>query len=192
MNNGWSVVQSNLTGDFGSNYGLRMEIASTAYLMLKAPHAVYPSWSNGSEAPPMEGQTLQLGSNESYIYTFSSKPLLRKLGFWSLTAYDSDGFLIENSRNVSSLGDRSSIVYPSGSAIYGPNSRVEDDGPFKILIQAADVEPPTNWTANWLPGPYGGGNFTVLLRWFNAMDGLLNGTYQYPKVTKQAALTLEP
>lgn len=191
MNNGWSVVQSNLTGDFGTDYPLRVEIASTGYLMLKAPNAVYPTWSNGSKTRPMEGQTLQLGSNESYIYKFSSKPLLHKLGFWSLTAYNSDGFLIENLRNVSSLGDRSNITYPSGSAIYGSGSRAEDNGPFEILIQPADIAPPSNWTANWLPGPPGGGNLTVLLRWYEAMDGLLNGTYQYPKVTKQAAVTLE-
>jgi hypothetical protein len=187
-NNGWSVVQSNLTGKFGTDYGLRMEISETGYLMLQAPYAVYPSWSNGTVARPMEGELLELGADESYIYTFSGKPPLRELGFWSLTAYDSDGFLIPNPRNVSSLGDRSNITYTSGGAVYGADSDVEQDGAFQLLIQAADVSPPANWTGNWLPGPSGGGNMTSLLRFFNAADELLNGTYQYPVVTKQHAL----
>ncbi|KAM0721792.1 hypothetical protein Q7P37_002717 [Cladosporium fusiforme] len=188
LNNGWSVVQSELTGTFGLNHGLRMEISSTGYLMLQAPYAVYPSWTNGSLARPMQGQTLKLGADESYIYTFSGKPALHRLGFWSLTAYDSDGYLIENSRNVFSLGDRSNLRYPSGLPIYGPGSDAEQDGLFQVLIQAADVTPPSNWTDNWLPGPSGGGNLTTLLRWYNAGEAVMDGTYKYPVITKQQAI----
>jgi hypothetical protein len=72
--------------------------------------------------------------------------------------------------------------------VYGSDSDVEQDGAFQLLIQAADVSPPANWTSNWLPGPSGGGNMTSLLRFFNAADELLSGTYQYPVVTKQHAL----
>lgn len=187
INNGWSVVRSDLAGDFGTNYGLRTEIAGAGYLMLKAPDAVYPSWTNTSVSQPMEGELLRLGANESYVYTFSGKPLLRTLGFWSLTAYDGDGFLIDNLLNVSSLGDRSDITYPSGDAVYGPGSSIERDGAFQLLIQPADIAPPSNWTNNWLPGPSGGGNVTALLRWYSAADRLLNGTYRYPLVTKQQA-----
>jgi hypothetical protein len=184
INNGWSVVRSDLAGNLGTDYGLRMEIAETGYLMLTAPEAVYPSWSNGTATRPLEGELLQLGANESYLYTFSDKPPLQSLGFWSLTVYDSDGFLIPNPRHVSSLGDRSNITYSSGEAIYGPGSDVEQDGEFQLLIQPADVSPPANWTGNWLPGPSGGGNMTSLLRFFDAADNLLNGTYSYPVVTK--------
>ena len=188
INNGWSVVQSNLTGKFGTDYGLRMEISETGYLMLEAPDAVYPSWSNGTATRPMEGELLTLGADESYIYTFSSKPPLHGLGFWGLTAYDSDGFLISNPLNVSSLGDRSNITYASGVAVYGTDRDAEQDEAFQLLIQPADVSPQANWTDNWLPGPSGGGNMTSLLRFFDAADQLLNGTYQYPVVTKQQAL----
>jgi hypothetical protein len=188
INNGWSVVRSDLAGNFGTDYGLRMEIAETGYLMLTAPEAVYPSWSNGTATRPLEGELLQLGANESYIYTFSGKPPLQRLGFWSLTVYDSDGFLIPNPRDVSSLGDRSNITYASGGAVYGPGSDAVQDGEFQFLIQPADISPPVNWTGNWLPGPSGGGNMTSLLRFFDAADSLLDGTYRYPVVTKQQAL----
>lgn len=191
LNNGWSVVQSNLTGDFGIHHGLRMEISSTGYLMLKAPYAIYPSWTNGSMSRPMQGQSLELGADESYIYTFSGKPKLRELGFWSLTAYDADGFLIDNVRNVFSLGDRSNIKYRSGRPIYGSGSDPEQDEPFQLLIQPADVIPPASWIDNWLPGPSRGGSLTALLRWYNADDALVDGSYQYPVVTKQKAFRPE-
>jgi hypothetical protein len=186
-NNGWSVLQSDLAGNFGTDYGLRMAISETGYLMLQSPDAVYPSWSNGTTTRPLEGEILTLGADESYIYTFSSKPPLRRLGFWSLTVYDGSGYLIPNPRNVSSLGDRSNITYASGEAVYGPDSDAEQDGEFQLLIQPADISPPANWTGNWLPGPSGGGNMTSLLRFYDAVDDLLDGTYRYPVVTKQQA-----
>lgn len=187
LNNGWSAVKANLTGVFGPDHGLRMEIASTGYLMLRAPYALYPSWTNGTAARPMEGLRLELGPNECYIYTFSGKPKLHGLGFWSLTAYDADGYLVDNSRNVYSLGDRSDIRYSSGEPVYGSESNAEQDAPFQLLIQPADVTPPSNWTDNWLPGPKGGGKITALLRWYNADESLMDGSYQYPVVTKQGA-----
>ena len=187
LNNGWTTLQTNKTGDFGTNYGIRAAIASSSYLMLKAPNAVYPSWSNSSsEQTALTGApNLNLGPDESYIYTFSGKPPLKPAGFWSLTAYGADNYFIDTPQNVYALGDRSNLTYPSGSRVYG-NDRTED-GAFQVLIQPADVAPPANWTSNWLPGPPGGGKLSALLRWYGAEEALLDGSYRYPVVTKQAA-----
>jgi Protein of unknown function (DUF1214) len=57
------------------------------------------------------------------------------------------------------LHEQSNITYPDGSLVYGGGSTT--DGPFEILLQAADVAPPANWSSNWLPAPAGGGNFSV-------------------------------
>lgn len=187
LNNGWSMIAQNETGDFGSNYGLRVAIASSGYLMLKAPNAVYPSWSNSSGGA-LGSTLLSLGSDEALLYTFSGKPPLKETGFWSLTAYDADGYLIDNERNVYALGDRSNITYADGVRVYGANASTQDDE-FQLLVQPADVTPPVNWTSNWLPGPAGGGSITVLLRCYGAEDTLLNGSYAYPLVTRQAAIT---
>ncbi|TLD09748.1 hypothetical protein E2P81_ATG10346 [Venturia nashicola] len=190
QNNGWSVIQPNLAGKFGDNYGLRAQISMTGYLMLQASAALYPSWSRSSNStgPPLQGEILELGARESYIYTFSSKPPLDKLGFWSLTVYDADGYLIDNPRNVSSIGDRSDITYSSGTLVYGPTSSAELDGQFQLLVQPADVTPPANWTSNWLPAPSGGGRFTALLRFYNATDELQDGRWQFPVVSKQQCM----
>jgi hypothetical protein len=191
LNNGWTMLQDNKTGDFGTNYGIRAAIASSGYLMLKAPNAVYPSWSNASDEQSAIGgaANLNLGADESYLYTFSTKPPLHLAGFWSLTAYGADDFFIDNPQSVYALGDRSNITFPSGMRVYGgaAGNNNTQDGMFQILVQPADVMPPANWTSNWLPGSSGGGNMSVLLRWYGAEESLLDGSYQYPIVTKQAA-----
>ena len=188
LNNGWTMVKQNQTGDFGANYGLRSAIASSGYLMLKAPNAIYPSWSNASASSPVGAATLNLGAGESLLYTFSSKPPLQQPGFWSLTAY-ADNYLIPNAMNVYALGDRSKLTYAHGGRVYGIKASTQDET-FQILVQPADVAPPANWTSNWLPGPAGGGDISVLLRWYLAGESLLDGSYVYPVVTKQAAITV--
>lgn len=187
LGNGWKVLNPSETGDYGTKYDVRTAVAVSAYELLKSPKAIYPSWSDGSTRGSLVGSGgLDVGANESYLYTFSRPPPLGRLGFWSLTAYHNE-YLIPNDRGVYSIGDRSGITYPGGQPLYGENS-TSDSGEFQILIQPADVIPPANWTSNWLPAPSGGGSMSALLRFYEARDDLLNGTYVYPKVTKQAAI----
>jgi hypothetical protein len=203
LNNGWSILQSNKTGDFSTEYGVRTAIAASGYLMLKAPNAVYPSWSNStSERSALSGTAnLHLGPDESILYTFSRRPPLHAAGFWSLTAYGADDYFIDSPSGVYALGDRSNLTYPSGAPVYNrgtidrnatsdqTNATAQPDGPFQILLQAADMPPPANWTNNWLPGPVGGGELSALLRWYGAEEELLDGRgYDYPVVTRQGAV----
>lgn len=99
-------------------------------------------------------------------------------------------YLIPNDLHRYNIGDRDNITYPDGKLVYGPDTSSED-GMFQILVQAADVPPPKNWTGNWLPGPSGGGNVTVTMRFYEAREEVLNGTYIYPVVTRRAAITAE-
>ena len=196
LNHGWSMLATEYTGDFGTNYAIRAVIAKTGYLMLKAPNAIYPPWKNETEASSgqgLSGATQTLGSDEALLYDFvGGRPPLRGSGFWSLTAYGADNFLIDNSLGVYALGDRSNLTYPNGSKVYDKASNAgssQHNGSFQILVQAANMPPPTNWTSNWLPGPARGGDLQVLLRFYEAGDKLLDGTYQYPVVSRIAAIT---
>lgn len=187
LDNGWSMLNASNTGDYGTKYDVRADVAASGYEMIKAPKAIYPSWSNDSSSHSILGSgELNVGANESYIYTFSGKPPLGRLGFWSVTAYHDD-YLIPNDQDIYTLGDRSNITYPHGQLVYGGNS-TSDSTEFQILIQPADLAPPSNWTSNWLPAPSGGGVISALLRFYEAEDDLLNGKYVYPMVTKQAAI----
>ncbi|KAK3722119.1 hypothetical protein LTR37_002552 [Vermiconidia calcicola] len=185
LNNGWSVLSPELIGVYGTNYALRTIIAISGYLALRNPYAVYPTYSNDSEADA--NAFLTIGADEAVFITFSGKPPLQEAGFWSLTAYGDDYFLIPNDEDVYALGDRSNITYANGQRVYGFNND-DRDGVFQILIQPADVAPPANWTNNWLPAPSGGGEVIAQLRFFAGEDPLINGDYVYPVLEKMAAL----
>ena len=69
--------------------------------------------------------------------------------FWSLTLYNSKGFMVENAMSRYSIGDRSQGL------IYGP------DGSLTLYIQS--VSPGENLEANWLPAPADAFNLTLRL-----------------------------
>ncbi|KAK5741165.1 hypothetical protein LTR17_004105 [Elasticomyces elasticus] len=91
---------------------------------------------------------LLIGANESLLYTFSGKPPLAATGFWSLTAYNADNYLVANDLDVYALGDRSNLTYYNGDRVYGSNASSVGNGVYQILLQPADATPPKNWTSN--------------------------------------------
>jgi hypothetical protein len=88
---------------------------------------------------------MSLTTSEAYLFTFAGKPPLRSTGFWSLTMYNSDGFLVQNPLDIYSVSDRTNITYPNGIPVYGIGGGPEDQ-PFQIIVQSAAVSPPANWT----------------------------------------------
>ncbi|KAJ5720199.1 DUF1254-domain-containing protein [Penicillium malachiteum] len=178
LGNNWTALQSSVQGDFGTNYLLREYVATTGYLMLKQSEALYPRYSTGD---------LSLSANEAYVFTFESKPPLIDKGFWSLTAYNAEHFLISNDEDVYSRGSNSNITYSDGTLIYGDNDHTERT--FQLLIQPDSVKPPSNWTSNWIPAPADGGDISLILRVYGPADGVTNGTWKAPLVTKQNAIT---
>ncbi|OGM40828.1 hypothetical protein ABOM_010559 [Aspergillus bombycis] len=181
LENKWQSVSDTAQGDYNTNYEMRAFVTGWAYLIVDATVALYPMYD------PTAGSSVhELGANQAYVFTFNRKPPLAKNGFWSLTLYNADTFLIENPLDQYSLGDRSNLTYSDGIPVYGGDDR---DEPFQILIQPADVEPPSNWTSNWLPGPPGGGQIDINLRFYGPDDGLQDGSWEYPVVKKQQAVS---
>ncbi|KAK6835471.1 hypothetical protein RU639_001731 [Aspergillus parasiticus] len=181
FDNDWQSVSDTAQGDFNTNYEMRAFVTNWAYLIVDNIVALYPMYE-----PTASSSVHDLGANEAYLFTFNRKPALAKNGFWSLTLYNADKFLIKNSLNRSSLGDRSNLTYADGMPVYGDDDR---DEPFQLLIQPADIEPPANWTSNWLPGPSGGGHIDINLRFYGPGEGLQDGSWEYPVVEKQQAIS---
>jgi hypothetical protein len=61
--------------------------------------------------------------------------------------YDDDGYLVANQENTYAVGDRSNITFPDGDLVYGNNT---EDASLQILVQDADVLPPSNWTKKYV------------------------------------------
>lgn len=179
--NNWTSYAPQISGDFRSYYNARQLIAQHGYLQLTADQAIYPTYSSGD---------LYIGPKEAYLFTYSAKPETKQNGFWSLTVYGADQFLVPNNASVYALGNRNTLTYPDGQLVYGSNGTIASgNGAFQILLQPADVRPPSNWTSNWLPAPSGGGNWSVNFRIYAAEDSMTNGSWVYPTVQKVAAIT---
>jgi hypothetical protein len=142
LGNSWLNFVPSVSGDFSDTnpewYVFRAYIAFSGYLQLVSTEAIYPEYDTNTT----DGLTVT--QDESYIVHFSGSP---PTAFWSLTPY-ADNYLIPNPLNRFSLHERSNITFAA-------------DGSYDILLQAANVTPPSNWTDNWLPAPSDGGSFTV-------------------------------
>lgn len=156
---GW--IYTTEGGSYGVNYLLRAGVAAWGLGMNLAADAVYPSI-----AVDADGQLLS-GEN-SYTLTFPAGQLPPALAFWSVTAYDDHGFLIENPLARYALGDRSGIP-------------ARPDGSVELIMQATD--PGGDDTARWLPS--GAGSFNLMLRVYSPERALLDGSWEPPLVRRR-------
>ncbi|KAH8671699.1 hypothetical protein BX600DRAFT_510362 [Xylariales sp. PMI_506] len=170
LGGGWTIKDPKIIGDYGSYYQARAQIAAVGYLALTADEAVYPSY--------RYGKGVSIGARQAVLFTFAAKPQISAGGFWSLTAYDAEGYLIPNALDRYALGDRSGLTYPDGTSL----SERTEGGAFQILVQPADLAPPANWTSNWLPAPVGGGPMALSMRFYGAEPSMTNGSWKYPVV----------
>ncbi|KAL1970814.1 hypothetical protein VTN77DRAFT_2648 [Rasamsonia byssochlamydoides] len=136
LNNDW--VRYVPQGMYSDNFVARSLLADNGFLDLQPSQALYPFSTAAA--------SMSLDAGDAYLYEFSGKPPTETDGFWSLTMYDAEHFLVPNPFNVYAIGDRSNITYPDGSPVYGPGSDDAENRPFEILIQPADLVPPANWT----------------------------------------------
>ncbi|KAJ7186453.1 hypothetical protein C8R46DRAFT_1273041 [Mycena filopes] len=171
LGSGWSTLDPAISGDFKSQYADRALIALTVYLQVQASQAVYPTY---EASTPMF-------SNETYLVEFFGKPQVA--GFWSLTMYDGDGYLVPNDLNRYSLNNRGNLTYTDGSLVYGGNSSLDSTESFYMLLQTTDIAVSSEWEFNWLPTPANGTEFRPYLRWYGPSESLTDGMYKYPKIT---------
>ncbi|KEF54956.1 uncharacterized protein A1O9_08608 [Exophiala aquamarina CBS 119918] len=186
MGNNWTLVNSPDEYHFVDTVEGLAWISNSGYLPLMPREALYP----------FLGFTPRLESGEAFLLKFSGRPPVRQDGFWSVTMYSQDGYLVDNPIDRYLISDRNELSYPNGTLVYSsggqafsaPVTAIED-APFQILIQAD--APPQNWTSNWLPSPQEPGNFTVALRWYGPTEPLKDHSYIYPLLEKVAAVSAQ-
>ncbi|KIW72720.1 hypothetical protein PV04_00896 [Phialophora macrospora] len=182
LGNDWYANSPMISGDFRSFYAARYMTAKRGYLGTSSEQAVYPSYvPPGREAGIPD---ITIGPRQAIKVSFSGKPRLHPLGFWSLSLYGKDQLFIPNELEHYALGDRSDLRYVDGVPLAD-----REDGKFELLIQPVDCPPPSQWNSNWLPAPPGGGEVSFTLRLFGASSAMIEGSYEYPKVTLMDAIT---
>jgi hypothetical protein len=155
---GWTY--NTRSADFGVDYRYRAAVASYGFGMNLPQDAIYPSLSNDADGKPLDG-------NFKYILHFNKSELPPVEGFWSLTAYDLDGYFIPNALNRQAVGDRSNLVSNS-------------DGSVDLYIQADS--PGGSKEANWLP--VGKAPFTLMIRLYSPKEEVVDRSWTPPPVSK--------
>lgn len=156
--NGWLVAR---TGSYGTDYAGR---AVTAKVGLGAPVstlAIYPFTITDSTLHPLTGSS-------RYVAHFASSDLPFPVrAFWSLTMYDSHGFLVPNKAHVYLVNNRSHLHYDS-------------DGSLDIYIQPTAPHDRSQ-RRNWLPSP-AGKPFRLIMRLYEPRNvaAILSGSSWQP------------
>lgn len=147
QSNNWVLPIVAYQGNYSTHYAPRAYVAIYGYQEQTVAQTLYPGYENIGFTSVF---TLENGT--SALFTFSGKPLLDPTGFWSLSFYGADQYLIPNSLDRFEAGDRTtSLVYQDGGYVYGSSANATQDGIFQVLAQPLTTPPPSNWTGNWVP-----------------------------------------
>ena len=155
---GW--VYTTRSGAYGVDYLYRAAIAQCCVGENLPQDAVYPALSSDSEGQPLDG-------NGNYVLHFDKGKLPPVDAFWSVTAYDAEGYMIPNVLKRQAIGDRDKLV-------------ANADGSVDLYIQADS--PGKEKEANWLP--VGKAPFTLLMRLYSPREEFLEGNWAPPAVKK--------
>jgi len=158
---GWTSFQGTL-GRYGSNYLARAVTARVAIGANPPEDAVYMSSS-------ADGQGQALNGSMRYRMHFDASNLPPVQAFWSVTAYDKDGYFIANPLNRYAIGDRDRLKF-------------NPDGSLDLDIQNEDPGPDRE--SNWLPSGDGPYNLTIRLYW--PKQAIFDGTWHPPALERVA------
>lgn len=156
---GW--VYTTRSGAYGVDYLYRAAIAQCCVGENLPQDAVYPALSSDSEGEPLDG-------NGNYVLHFDKGKLPPVDAFWSVTAYDAEGYMIPNVLKRQAIGDRDKLV-------------ANADGSVDLYIQADS--PGKEKEPNWLP--VAKAPFTLLMRLYSPREEFLEGNWAPPAVTRQ-------
>jgi hypothetical protein len=156
---GWGTFFRTI-GRYGTDYGSRAITARLAIGANPREDAVYITTFTDAAGQPLDGAG-------RYTMHFASGQTPPVLAFWSLTAYDKDGYFIANPLNRYALGDRDPMKF-------------NPDGSLDLYIQGEG--PGEERTSNWLPA--GNGPFNLIIRLYWPQEAILDGTWQPPAVER--------
>ena len=157
----WNFQPGNL-GAYGGDYRFRAQVALGGLGANRVEDAIYPNTDEDADGHPL------VGSN-SYVLHFAKDQMPPAGAFWSLTAYDREGFPILTPQKRYAVGDRDPLVY-------------NPDGSLDLTIGQT---PPADArrAANWLPTL--ADPFTLTLRLYLPKPEVLEGRWTPPPVVRR-------
>jgi hypothetical protein len=162
LHEGWAMPPMNV-GAYGTEYGVRAVVAMAGLGANLPADAVYPNAQFDADGQPLDG-------SKRYVLHFPPGETPPVKAFWSITAYDEDGYLIANELDRYALGDRDPLKFNA-------------DGSLDLYIQAE--APAEALRANWLPiAAQGPARVTARLYWPG--QPILDGAWHMPGLRRVA------
>lgn len=158
-NGGW-FNPSPKVGIFGIDYEMRARVALVGIGINTVVESTYPTALTDSAGEMLNGAN-------SYRMIFKRGKLPPVKGFWSVTMYDSSGYLVPNAAKVYAIGPDH------------PGMITRKDGSVVIVVQKSK---PTEKDVNWLPSPEAG--FRLNMRLYVPSKSILDGTWKPPGIEK--------
>ena len=153
--NGWSSIRK--AGQPGNGVLVRAALQKALPVINVFEEAAY--WT-----ATVDGAGKKLKGEHVYRLHFPAGQLPPNDAFWSLTATDTVGYMVNNPGGRSSVDDHSGLV-------------ANPDGSVDILLQPQEPGGPGQ---NWLPTPTG--RFKLMLRAYLPGVAIVDGTYEVPPV----------
>ena len=145
-------------GDFGTAYHYRAMVALVGLGANTVDVAIYPKTAVDETGAALTGE-------KKYTLHFETLPPTLEGGFWSVTAYGEDDFLIDNSIDRYCINDRSDF-------------KLNADGTLDIILSKDAPED----TSNWLP--VSDGEFHLFMRIY-VPDMTALDSWQPPVIREQ-------
>ncbi len=155
--NGWST-NTHTMGVWGNFYLKRAAVAMVGLGANPPEESLYPSCEVDADGAPLSGE-------HSYVLHFTAEELPPVKSFWSITAYDQQGYTVPNSLQRYALGSLSDLAY-------------NDDGSLDLYF--AHEAPPAGDERNWLP--VGRERFLLTMRLYLPETPVFDGRWQPPVV----------
>jgi DNA sulfur modification protein DndE len=151
--NGYLVTP---TGTYGTDYRLRAVVTQVGLGALRPEQSVYPLALLDRTGQPLTGA-------KRYVVHVPAGglPPVTATGFWSLTLYDNDGFIVDNEIDRYAINDRTDLHFNA-------------DGSVDLYVQAQRPTDPTQ-AQNWLPTPAGA--YRLLWRTYGTEQGQIAGIF---------------
>lgn len=160
QNQGWASPDPAI-GDYGTDYLLRAGVAKIG-LGANTPDEAYYATAF------LDENLRRLDGKNSYQLHFEPGQEPPADAFWSITVYDSEGFLVPNEAQIYAVSSTG-----SGSLVY------QEDGSIDIVFAQ---EAPDDPNVNWIPVPDGA--FRVYLRVYVPQDAVLEGDWVAPGIER--------
>jgi len=157
--NGWSM-NTDTMGVYGNYYLKRAMVAQVGLGANLPEDAIYPINLADESGKPLDGAN-------TYALHFEKADLPPVDAFWSVTAYDSEGYQVPNALNRFALSSWMPFEYNA-------------DGSLDLYFQ--NENPGADKEANWLPAPKS--LFNVLMRLYAPRSEALTGKWNPPPIMR--------